>query len=341
VKLTKRIREKTAITSFGITLGVSFFVLFLAHGMVAQGQVQPETGKKPQVKLIYGALTAANGPIWVAADQGLFEKYGLDVQVVHGRGATPVQATVSGAVEFGHYAGVQVVAANLSGSDLVFVAAQTNYAVLSIWTKKDSPAKTLAELAGKTIGVGAPGSATHTNTRLALRKVGVSDREVKYIHHGSLPEIFVSLDKGIVDAGVASAPRPGFHELVDLASQKIPFLQGAIVVRRSYLQAQRPTVLNFLKGFVASMNIIKERPEVIVASLAKHLRTRPEIAKEAYRSFAHVWEPVPYVRAESVQTILDLQPKENVKDITPDRFIDNSLIKELEISGFIKGLFRK
>jgi ABC-type nitrate/sulfonate/bicarbonate transport system substrate-binding protein len=334
-------RAKTAIGFSCMSVRISVLMILLAHGVAVYGQVQPETGRKPQVKLIYGALTAANGPIWVAADQGLFEKYGLDVQVVHGRGATPIQATVSGAVEFGHYAGVQVVAANLGGSDLVFIAAQTNYAVLSIWTKKDSPVKTLAGLAGKTIGVGAPGSATHTNTRLALRKIGVADKEVKYIHHGSLPEIFVSLDKGLVDAGVASAPRPGFHELVDLASQKIPFLQGAIVVRRSYLQAQRPTVLNFLKAFVASMNIIKERPEVIVASLSKHLRTGPEIAKEAYRSFANVWEEVPYVRVESVQTILDLQPREAVKDVSPNTLIDNSLIKELETSGFIKSLHRR
>lgn len=46
--------------------------------------------KKPSVKLIYGALTAANSPIWVAEDLGLFDKYGLDLQVIHGRGATPV-----------------------------------------------------------------------------------------------------------------------------------------------------------------------------------------------------------------------------------------------------------
>jgi hypothetical protein len=47
------------------------------------------------------------------------------------------------------------------------------------------------------------------------------------------------------------------------------------------------------------------------------------------------------VRAESVQTILDLQPKENVKNITPDKYIDNSLIKELETSGFVKALYRR
>jgi ABC-type nitrate/sulfonate/bicarbonate transport system substrate-binding protein len=316
-------------------------VLFLIHGRAAHSQPQPDTGKKPAVKIIYGALTTSNAPIWIGADQGLYDKYGLDVTVVHGRGASPILALAGGTVEIGHFAGASVVAANLSGSDLLFVGAQTNYVVLSIWTRKDSAIKNLSELAGKTIGVSAPGSATHTLTRLSLRKVGITDKEVKYIHHGSLPEIFVSLDKGLVDAGVASAPRPGFRELVDLATQRIPFLQGAIIVRRSYLQSQRPLLLNFLKAFVESMKIAREKPDLVVASLVKHLRVRPEVAREAYRSFASVWEEVPYVRNESVQAILDFQPKEGVKDITPEKYIDNSLIKELETSGFIKALYRK
>lgn len=321
-------------------------LLRLAAIVVALAALSPMPGvaqiaKRTPVKLIYGALTAANGPIWVADDHGLFEKHGLDLRVVHARGATPVQATVSGAVEFGHFAGVQSVAANLSGSDLVFVAAQTNYAVLSVWTRKESPIKSINDLSGKNIAVGAPASASHTTMRLALRKAGIADKDVKYMHHGSQPELFVSLDKGLVDASVSSAPRPGYNELVDLAAQRIPLLQGAIIVRRAYLKAERPTVLNFVKAFVESIHLIKQRPDVIVASLMKHLRIKPDIAKEAYRSFALVWEDVPYVRAESVQTIIDLQPRELVKDITPEKFIDNSLVRELETTGFIKNLGRK
>ena len=316
-------------------------IILIALATLSPIEVAAQLAKRTPVKLIYGALTAANGPIWVADDQGLFEKHGLDLRVVHARGATPVQATVSGAVEFGHFAGVQTVAANLSGSDLVFVAAQTNYAVLSVWTRKDSPIKAINDLAGENIAVGAPASASHTTMRLALRKAGIIEKDVKYIHHGSQPELFVSLDKGLVDAAVSSAPRPGYNELVDLAAQRIPLLQGAIIVRRGYLKAERPTVLNFVKAFVESIHLIKQRPEVIVASLVKHLRVKPEIAKEAYRSFAHVWEEVPYVRAESVQTIIDLHPRESVKDITPEKFIDNSLVRELETTGFIKSLARK
>ncbi|MGZ8532924.1 MAG: ABC transporter substrate-binding protein [Candidatus Binatia bacterium] len=311
--------------------------------LVCAGEMPAQTAgaRKAPVRIIYSALTASNGPVWVAADQGLFEKYGLDVQIVHGRGASPIQALAGGTVELGHFAGASVISANLSGSDLVFVAAQTNFVVLSIWTRKDSPIKTLTDLAGRSIGVSAPGSATHTTSRAALRKAGIADKDMKFVHHGALPEIFVSLDKGLVDAGVASAPRPALRELVDLATQRISFLQGAIIVNRSYLQRERPVLLNFLRGFVEAMKLVREKPEVVTASLMKHLRIPQEIARGAYRSFANVWEEVPYVRAESVQAILDFLPKEQVKEITPEKYIDNSLIRELETSGFVKDLYRK
>jgi ABC-type nitrate/sulfonate/bicarbonate transport system substrate-binding protein len=322
-----------------IYFGICFSLFSFLFAPLAWAQTG--AARKIPIKIIYSALTASNAPVWVAGDQGLYDKYGLDVQIVHGRGASPIQALAGGTVELGHFAGASVIAANLAGSDLVFVAAQSNYVVLSMWTKKDSPIKSLTDLAGKNIGVSAPGSATHTIARISLRKAGIAEKDVKFIHHGALPDIFVSLDKGLVDVGIASAPRPGLREVVDLATQKIPFLQGAIIVNRSYLQRERPVVLNFVKAFVEGMKVVREKPDVVVASLVKHLRITPEIARVAYRSFINVWEEVPYVRAESVQAILEFVPKEQVKDVTPERYIDHSLIRELDTSGFIKSLYRK
>jgi hypothetical protein len=104
------------------------------------------------------------------------------------------------------------------------------------------------------------------------------------------------------------------------------------------LQRERPVVLNFLKGFVEAMKLVREKPEVATASLMKYLRIPQEIARGAYRSFVNVWEEIPYVRTESVQAVLDLLPKEQVKQLTPEKYIDNSLIRELETSGFVKSL---
>src|SRR5580765_363693 len=107
--------------------------------------VAAQTDKKTSVSLIYEAIAATNATLWLAEDARLFEKYGLDTKVVHARGAVPVQALVSGSVEFGAFSGSSAIAAVLAGSDLIFVAAKGNFAVMSFWVRRDSPIKTLAE----------------------------------------------------------------------------------------------------------------------------------------------------------------------------------------------------
>lgn len=227
-----------------------------------------QTASRTSVSLLYEAIAATNATLWLAEDAKLFEKYGLDAKVVHARGAVPVQALVSGSVEFGAFSGSSAIAAVLAGSDLVFVAAKGNFAVMSFWVRRDSPIKNLADLKGKTIGVTRAGSATHTIARIALKSAGLSERDVKFLFHGGLPESFASLDQGIVDASLGSPPRPGFRELVDLSSLKLPFLQGGIEVQRGFLQSRRDTVLNLLKGYIETIKLAKEKPELAMASIA-------------------------------------------------------------------------
>lgn len=67
--LKKMMRGNKTIGFSSTTTRTSLLIIFLMYGIAAYGQVQPEPGKKPHVKIIYGALTAANGPIWVAMFQ--------------------------------------------------------------------------------------------------------------------------------------------------------------------------------------------------------------------------------------------------------------------------------
>ena len=165
------------------------------------------------------------------------------------------------------------------------------------------------------------------------------DKEVKFLHHGGLPEIFASLEQGLVDAAFASAPRPGFREMIDLSTAKIPFLQGAIEVRREFLQSRRPVVLSFLRAYLESLKAAKETPELAVASIAKRLRVTPEIARSGYPPHARVLEEIPYVRLDSVQAIVELFAAD--KAGVASRFIDNSALKELVDSGFVRELYQR
>jgi len=300
-----------------------------------------QTDKKTPVSLIYEAIAATNATLWLAEDARLFEKYGLDAKIVNARGAVPVQALVSGSVEFGAFSGSSAIAAVLAGSDIVLVAAKGNFAVMSFWVRRDSPIKSLADLRGKTIGVTRAGSATHMIARLALKSAGLNEREVKFLHHGGLPESFASLDKGIVDAAMGSPPRPGFKELVDLSALKIPFLQGAIEVKRSFLQNRRDIVLNLLRAYVETIKLAKQKPELAIAAISKRMRVPVEMVKPVYQPHENVLEEIPYVRRDSVQVILDQYPKEQLKGVSYEKLVDNSLLQQLEDSGFIKNLYRK
>jgi len=316
-------------------------VVLLLVVIVLIPSVQAQRDKKTAVSLIYEAIAATNATLWLAEDARLFEKYGLDAKVVHARGAIPVQALVSGSVEFGAFSGSSAIAAVLAGSDLVFVAAKGNFAVMSFWVRRDSPIKTLTDLGGNTIGVTRAGSATHTIARIALKSAGLADRDVKFLHHGGLPESFASLDQGIVDASLGSPPRPGFKELVDLSSLSIPFLQGAIEVQRRFLQNRRDIVTNLLKAYLETIKLAKEKPDLAIAAISKRMRVPVDYVRSVYEPHDNVLEEVPYVRRDSVQAILDQYPKEQLKNLSYDKLVDNSVLRQLDDSGFTKTLYRK
>jgi ABC-type nitrate/sulfonate/bicarbonate transport system substrate-binding protein len=334
-KLGKLHRGAVKTSAHALTRILVILLLLLSRAALGQSTA------RTSVSLIYEAIAATNATLWLAEDARLFQKYGLDAKVVHARGAIPVQALVGGSVEFGAFSGSSTVAAVLAGSDIVFVAAKGNFAVMSFWVRRDSPIKSLAELRGKTIGVTRAGSASHAIARLALKSAGLSDREVKYLHHGGLPESFASLDQSIVEASMGSPPRPGFKELLDLSSLKIPFLQGAIEVQRSFLQNRRETVLNMLKAYVETIKLAKEKPELAIAAISKRMRVPVEIVRPVYQPHENVLEEIPYVRRDSVQVILDQVPKEQLKGLSYEKLVDNSLLQQLEDSGFIKSLYRR
>jgi hypothetical protein len=77
--------------------------------------------------------------------------------------------------------------------------------------------------------------------------------------------------------------------------------------------------------------------------LGKNLRSSDrEILEETYRVFSGLYETVPYAAAEGIQPILDEISAQipKAKNFKPDEFIDASIVRQLEQSGFIKNLHR-
>lgn len=320
------------------------FVLFLAlFGIVASEAKEIEAAS---IRVIYGAISAANTPIWVAQEKGLFKKHGLESHLSHIPTTQAIQALLAGDIQFTTASG-QIVYSGLAGGNGAYVAGLTNRFVFYVYGRPG--VESAVDLRGKTIASTQPEDPTTISVRLALKREGLDpEKDVKFTFMREVPAILGALRQGIVDAAVLSPPislqarELGFKLVVDIAALKIPFIHTGIAAQRSYLKANPEVARSFLKALVEALKIGREQPADTQALIAKYTNiSDPKLLEEAYKSFQPTWEKIPYVSREAVQNVLDVANNPKARSAKPEEFIDDSILKELEATGFVDALYRK
>jgi ABC-type nitrate/sulfonate/bicarbonate transport system substrate-binding protein len=114
---------------------------------------------------------------------------------------------------------------------------------------------------------------------------------------------------------------------------------------RAYLRAHHDLSSRFIKGYVEGIAYFKRNRADSIEIMKKKLRTSSAQTKYLERSYAlyssGYFEPAPYPSINGVTSVLEFLSKDNPKARTADAksFIDGSLVKELDDSGFIKKLY--
>ena len=305
-----------------------------------------------KIRVGFSAISMANAPVWIAEEKGIFKKYGIETEpIVIGGGATrSVSAVIAGDLQFGSTGGGAVVSAVFSGSDIVMVAAGNNKGIQRLMVKAEIT--TPAGLKGKRVGITTLGSSGHLALLLMLRKWNMAPDDVQIIQVGASPVMLISLQKGGIDAAVLQDPTffvaedSGFKTLGDPVAMDIQYLQNVLVASRAYLKSHRDLASLFMKGFVEGVAYFKRNKEDSMRILMKKMRV--EKGKETYleRSYnlfaTQYMEAAPYPSVVGTRTVLEFMAKDfpKAKTADPNLFIDNSLIKPLEESGFIKALYQ-
>jgi hypothetical protein len=136
--------------------------------------------------------------------------------------------------------------------------------------------------------------------------------------------------------------RFGFSELANLG-QEFKYATTVIVVRESQLRKDRETFFQFAKGVIEGIHRVKTDREFSIKMLGKMLRSSDrEILEETYRVFSALYEKTPYPTLEGIQPILDEISAENpkAKNYKPENFVDTSIMKQLDQSGFVGSVYR-
>ena len=303
-----------------------------------------------RLRASWSGASPANSPTWVAIEKGFLKKHGLaDLEMVSIESSTTaLQALLSGDVNVIVTSVATLVTSRLSGSDVLMIAGMVPTFVDHILVIPEI--KNIADLKGKTGAVNRLGSTSDLGLRMALRKYGIDpNKDVKLLGLGNDHVRMAAMGKGQVQFTIISPPfvkegeKLGLRSLVNIADLKIPFHWNGILAREPTIREKRLFVLNFLKVEIEAIAYIKTHEAETIKILSKYLRLdNPVALKLGYEGYAAVFPKAPYPTPEGVQSLLmDLAGRRpEAAKADPKSFVDMSLIKELEESGFISTLYR-
>ncbi len=325
------------------------FALALFCAWLATPVAFADAQDKPVKKINWGvtSLSASNWIPWLAKDAKIYEKHGLDVELILVKGSGQTSAAILGGSLFAAPVAVpQVMMANLGGADLINIA----HTVPGVRSKLmvGQSIKRPEDIKGKRIATSSLGSLGDFLFKHIIRKNGMDPlRDVTWLSIGTPGERLQALSSGRVDAADLSYPtdaqaqRLGYRVLWD-ARKEVVYPSMSVVTRRRTLHEDRDTVSRMLRAHVEGIAFFKQNKEFSIRVLSKYLRNNDrELLEGSYEIFREDFISVPYPIMHGLEATYDYvaQTRPEIRGRKPEEFMDPSLMAELDKSGFIKKLY--
>src|SRR5712675_2333136 len=231
------------------------------------------------------SATAFSLAHYISTENKYYEAENLKVNaIVAGAAVGVLQQLAAGSLNIAQAATDQSLRAILRGAPIRIVAGAASNAPFRVVAAKTI--KSWSDLKGKTISVGGLTDVTLYFLRVMARKNGLADQDYDLLFGGGTPNRFAQLASGAVAAAMLTNPvdfsalEQGFVDLGSVPQYLPNWAQNNILVDTRWAQQNRGSVLAFLRAHIAATKYIYEpanRDEVI-AILAKHTRTAPQIA---------------------------------------------------------------
>lgn len=250
------------------------------------GTVLVTCAEARKVTVAVPVLDVTQSALFVARDQGYFQKEGLDVELILMRGGVANQALIGGNVEFTTVptAGLQ---AALQGAPLKVVLSTFHKPMF--WLYSRPQIRSVKELHNKKIAVSSLGAAGDSALRELIKKSGMDEnRDVAVLAIGTTATRLGALSTGVVDAAMMTFPHnitaaeAGFRELVSFIASDIIQLQGAIVTREALLNTQPDVVEKFLRATIKGIIYYSTNRSGAIQILARDVKTQESLAAKIY-----------------------------------------------------------
>ena len=296
----------------------------------------------------YSSTASAEIPAWLAKETGIFAKNGLDVQLVYFRGGTTAtMALLSRQTPIIQGSGQVIVNAALRGADTVMVAGGLVNTEWWLMTRPDI--RTAEQLKAGSVAISPFGGLAESMTRIALKRLGLTPvKDIAFVQVGGLQERLFALETGKVQGVMLPTPykfigqKRGFHTLVSVL---LSYQSTGVSTTRTFIRESPDTVRKYVRSQVEAIHRIKTDRETALKVLVKYLGPQDrDILEKSYDELSsdEKFPPKQYPTLEGIKNILEplAQTDAKAKAAKPEDFVDMSLIKELDDSGFISDLYK-
>ena len=316
--------------------------------MIAIG-IPTNLAAQMKTRIAWTSFASNMAGTWVAQEEGLFKKHGVEAELVHIPSTSrAIQTMIAGEIAFTYMDGRNSVQAGLKGIDVVILAGVANRLVFSFMSRPDIT--NFAQLRGKKIGITRLGSSTHSVTLWTMSKMGVRPEEYQLLQLVDVPNILTAILAGQIDAGALSPPtnfrarKAGLNELVDLTKEGPEYVSVAIGSTRSFVKANEDLTRRLIRGYSEGVQLLKANKALGIRAIQKYARINDaDILEATYGEARSYIEAVPYASKKGLETIISELASTEVKgkSAKPDDFLDTRFVSQLEKEGFYKSASSK
>ena len=302
----------------------------------------------------YASVSGTRGPLWIAKDLGLFEKYGLEGNLIYiASGVVSVNALLSGSVDIIAASGSSAVGAAARGAPIVIIASlgHISYKLIA-----HPSIKSVQDLKGKIIGSSRVGAGSDFALQRLLRKLGLTPgKDVQLIPTGvsESDRRLLMMMQGKIDAtlgtedNILQLGNKGlkFSILADLYDAGV-YTTGSDIATSRALVKQRPRQLKaFLMAITEGTWIGRNNKDLTMRIYRKYMKVEDQkLLESMHKNYLLGSIPVrPFPNEEAIQNdIEDLSYSlPHLRGKKAAEFLDLSLLKSMEEEGFFKRLESK
>ena len=331
---------------------LTLFIISLLVGAALSGVISPAAAGEAgltKIRVGYPSPSASMYPLFVTKEAGIFEKYGLEAELVYVQGVQMVQVHTAGQLDFTSTSGIVTLQSSVNGSDLILLANSIDSHLMKV-IAHPSISKP-ADLKGKSIGVTRFGSLTDLALRPVLEHWKLEpNKDVTLVQIGRLPDIVPAIQQRRIAAGMLSFPTSFFAEklglksLYDLSESGIEVPTTTIAVSRAYANSHHDLVMRYMKAYLEGTHRLLTDREMGIKALKRYGGIDDkELLAATYDLFTSKYiKKVPTLTVKAVQNALNLVAESNpkAKNRKPEAFMDTSYLDELERTGFVQKLWQ-